>query len=233
MPLDRKGESLLKFLNTFVSEHKKELFEDILSHRTRHITVVLENIYQPHNANAVLRTCEILGVQDVYIIEDRNPFLLSPNVTQGCAKWLNLHHYDLYEKATANCTDALKQAGYRLACATPHAELELEQIDVSEPLAICFGTELNGASTQLVEACDIQFKIPMYGFTESYNLSVSAALVLYDLVARLKNMKEWPGLSEREKQALRLLWAQRSVHEPEKMERYFNEKWTLEAQRKS
>jgi len=232
MPNDPKEEGLLEFLNTFVSEHKKELFEKVLAQRTRHITVVLENIYQPHNANAVLRTCEALGVQDVHIIEDRNPFQLSLNVTQGSAKWLDLEHYSKEGIATKECVDTLRASGYKLACATPHAELTIDQLNIQEPLAICFGTELTGASDELIEACDVQFKLPMFGFTESYNISVSAALVLYDLVGRMRGSDKEYGLSENEKQSLRLLWAKKTVHEPEKLGRYFDEKWASDAQRK-
>ena len=223
MPDEQHDLDLKEFLYTFVSEHKRELFEDVLKNRTRHFTVVLENIFQPHNANAVLRTCEILGIQDIHIIEDRNPFHLSDAVTQGSAKWLDLHQYE-QKDAVHSCTQQLKDEGYVLACATPHADMFIEELDISKPMAICFGTELGGATEELMDQCDVRFKIPMFGFTESYNISVSAALVLYELTSRVKNSKVDWKLSDMEKEAIRLVWAKRIVHEPDKLERYFDEK---------
>jgi len=220
----KDNSDLLEFLSSFVSEHKKDLFEKILSQRTRHLTVVLENIYQPQNASAVLRTCELLGVQDVHIIEDKNNFELSPTVTKGSAKWLALKNYST-PRATTQCISALKKMGYRLACATPHTKTELHELEVDHPLAICFGTEHTGASKELLEACDLQFKIPMFGFTESYNLSVSAAIVLYELIDRMKKTNIDIGLNEAEKQELRLLWAKRSIKRPDDLERYFYKNW--------
>jgi tRNA (guanosine-2'-O-)-methyltransferase len=214
---------LFEFMSSFVSEHKKELFEKILAQRTRHLTVVLENIYMPQNASAVLRTCELLGVQDVHIIEDKNNFELSSTVTKGSAKWLTLHNYSTPE-ATAECISALKGKGYRLACATPHTQTELHELAIDQPLAICFGTEHTGASKELLEACDLHFKIPMYGFTESYNLSVSAAIVLYELIDRMKKANLDIGLNDADKQELRLLWAKRSIKRPEDLERYYYKK---------
>lgn len=225
MPKAATDAELLEFLYGYVSEHKQQLFENVLAQRTRHLTIVLENIYQPHNASAVLRTCELLGVQDVHIIEDNNTFELSTSAAQGSAKWLDLYHY-AEAGATKTCAEALKAHGYQLACATPHATLELDDLDVQRPLAICFGTELRGVSDELVEACDVQFKIPMYGFTESYNISVSAAIVLFQLLKRMRDNEVPLALNEAEKQQVRLLWAERSIKRPDLLQQYFNENKT-------
>lgn len=209
-------EEQLALLNEYVSEHKQQLFKKVVTDRTKKITVVLENIYQSHNASAVLRTCDLLGVQDVHIIEDRNPFQPSKNVTQGAAKWLNLKRYS-EQGATSTCTENLKAQGYVLACANPHANTELGQIPTDRPIAICFGTELQGATSKLQSACEVNFRIPMFGFTESYNISVSAAIVLYYVMDHLRSTGRDIGMTEEEKLQTLLMWSTRSVKDAEQI----------------
>ena len=218
---------LLAHLRDFVSDRRQQRMEEVLGERTRWLTVALEDIYQPHNASAVLRSCECFGVQDVHIIENRNEYNLNPAVDRGASHWLTLHRYR--EEAADNSTralSALKEDGYRLFATTPHRDdLLLEEVPVDRPLAVLFGTEETGLSGRALAAADAYVRIPMYGFTESFNLSVCAALTLRELSSKMR-MQEvpWP-LSEDEKDALMLEWYRYSIRGVELLEeRYWAER---------
>ena len=161
-------------LAEYASENKRDLFDRIAPERTRHITVVLEDIYQAHNASAVVRTAELLGVQDLHIIENRNKYTVNPDVTQGSSKWTDLIRYKEKDRDnTALCISALKERGYKLVATVPsEGAFTPDDIPLDTPLAFCFGTELTGISDTLRNASDMQLRIPMVGFTESFNISV-------------------------------------------------------------
>ena len=192
--------------------------EQVLAFRTRYLTVVLGEVYQPHNASAVLRSCECFGVQDAHVIEGRNPYRVNPDVDMGASRWLTLFRYP----DTGSCLAALRERGYRLVAATPRRDdILLEDLPVDHRTAILFGTEETGLSREALEAADGFVKIPMCGFTESLNLSVCAALILCELTRRLRaSGLDW-RLSEEEKQALRLEWYRRSVRGAELLEKRF------------
>ncbi len=205
-------QELVECLAAFVSTHKKQRIEQVLEARTRYLTVVLEDVFQPHNASAVLRSCECFGVQDVYVIEDRNAYTVNADVDQGASKWLDLARYGAAQGGAPACFAALKDRGYRLVAATPHRdESRLDDLDVEEPLAILLGTEEQGLSDHALEAADSYLRVPMYGFTESFNISVCAALILRELTGRMRRASVAWELSEAEKRDLRLRWYRKIV----------------------
>lgn len=213
---------LVDFLTPFVSEHKLALFEEYLQHRTRHITVAIENIYQPHNASAVLRSCDCFGVQDVYVIENSNEYTINPQVALGASQWLDLHRYNEKEENTVRCINDLKTKGYRIVATTPHKNDQLiSELNIDTPVALLFGTEKGGLSETAMEQADEFVKIPMYGFTESYNISVSAAITLYELTERLRKSDINWQLSEEERAAIHLAWVKEAIPHAEKIEREF------------
>ena len=215
----------LDHLLTFVSENRKTKFEEILQHRTRHLTVVLEDIYQPQNASAVLRSCDCFGIQDIHIIENRNEFQLNPDVTQGCSKWLSLYNYNERENNTTNCLNTLKEKGYKLIATTPHEEeCMIDDLDVGEKTALVFGTEMTGLSKTALDVADGFVKVPLYGFTESYNISVSAALCLFSFSERMRESKADWHLSKHEIEELKLEWAKKTVKRADLIEKDFIEK---------
>jgi tRNA (guanosine-2'-O-)-methyltransferase len=215
-------EALLNHLLDFITPSRKSLFDQVIMNRTRHITVVLEDIYQPHNASAVLRTCDLTGIQDVHIIENNNQYDVNPDVAMGASKWLNLVKYNETEQNTLLAYDKLREQGYRIVASTPHKnDQDLENIPLDGKMAIVFGTELNGLSDVAIDNADEFLKIPMFGFTESYNISVSAALILYTLTHRLRNTTiNWP-LSEEEKLEILLEWSRRSIKRSDIIENEF------------
>lgn len=215
-------EQLYDQLSRILSPNKRELFERLSRERTRHVTVVLEDIYQSHNASAVVRTCDLLGVQDIHVIENRNAYTLNKDVTLGSSKWTDIHRYRGDGDNTAACIAALKKQGYRIVATTPRADnVTPHTIPIDAPLAFCFGTELTGLSDTIMQQADIQLRIPMYGFTESYNISVSAAITLFTLMERLRASDVNWRLDEHALIALKLSWARSTVQSAELLEARF------------
>ncbi len=218
-------------LGSFVTNSRREKMEAVLGERTRYLTVVVEDIYQPHNASAVLRTCDCFGIQDVHIIENRNTYRVNPGVELGTAQWLTLHRYRKETPDSANPLAAaiatLRERGYRIVATTPHADdVALPEFDLSAgPAALFFGNELEGLSAGAIEAADEHLRIPMYGFVESFNISVSAAIVLHHLATRLRESGREYRLSPAERNAVRLAWYRSSVKRSEAIETAFRETW--------
>jgi tRNA (guanosine-2'-O-)-methyltransferase len=209
-------------LAAFISENKRTLFDRIAPQRTRHVTVVLEDIYQSQNASAVVRTSDLVGLQDIHVIENRNKYQLNPDVTLGSSKWVDIHRYKGEGDNTAACITALRERGYRIIATSPRAEnCTPDTIDLTGPVAFCFGTELTGLSDHLMDAADEHMRIPMYGFTESFNISASAAITLYTVMQRLRSGSIPWQLREEELLALKLDWARKVVHSAQHLEAHF------------
>ncbi len=205
-------QELIDYLTTFVTENRKQKFDALIRHRTKHLTVVLEDIYQPHNAAAVLRSCDCFGVQDVHVIENQNKFEANPDVELGSAKWITLNKYNSKEENTTDCIKSLKQKGYKIVVTSPHKnDCSIEELDITHKSALFFGTEMRGATPVAFEQADAFVKIPMVGFTESLNISVSAAVTLYTLITRLKKSSVDWHLSKEEENAVRLQWLRNSI----------------------
>lgn len=205
-------QELVTLLEEYVTDHKVQLIQDVLNQRTRHITVMLEDLYHAHNISAVIRTCDCFGIQDLYIAQKLHDYEVNPNIVRGASKWVNLEKYVRSEDSPARCIKDLKKKGYRIVGTTPdHNSASVHELDISQKTALVFGTELQGLSDSAKEEVDELIHIPMYGFTESFNISVSAALILNELVARLKASEVDWRLSEEEKRELKLEWYQRIV----------------------
>jgi tRNA (guanosine-2'-O-)-methyltransferase len=202
----------INYFSQFVTENRKKRFTEVLQFRTRHLTVVLEDIYQPHNASAVLRSCECFGIQDVHIIENKNKYTINPDVELGASKWLTLYRYNSKEENTLDCIRFLKKNNYRIIVTSPHKnDCSIEELDITHKTALFFGTEMYGVTSVAEQNADGFVKIPMVGFTESLNISVSAAVALFTLTSRLvKSSVNWK-LSEEEKNEILLQWLKNSV----------------------
>ena len=215
---------LLEYLSSYLTPQRQELFEKVINKRTRHITVVLEDIYQKQNASAVLRTCDCFGIQDVHIIEDRNEFQVNREIAMGASKWLSLHKYNSKEHNALDAIQTLKNQGYRIVATTPHNnDLELQDFDITKgKTALVFGSELPGITETIMEEADEFLKIPMYGFTESFNISVSAAIILHHLTMKMRDSKDlnWQ-LSEEEKGELKMEWIRKTIKRSELIEKRF------------
>jgi tRNA (guanosine-2'-O-)-methyltransferase len=217
---------LISFFESFITDNRKNVFDKILSQRTRYITVVLEDIFQQQNASAVIRTAECCGLMDVHIIENRNKFNVDREVSMGAQKWLNIYKYNKQENNTLEAINKLRKKKYRIIATSPHCnDTLLEDFDLSKGKAAFFmGTELTGLSKTVLDNVDEFVKIPMFGFTESYNISVSAALLMFNLVTRLqKSDLNW-HLSTKEKEIIKLQWLRKSLKSANLLEKRFERK---------
>jgi tRNA (guanosine-2'-O-)-methyltransferase len=215
--------TLVEYFTQYVTAQRRARIDEVLQLRTRHLTIVLEDIYQPHNASAVLRSCDCFGLQDVHIIENRNAYRVSPDVDMGASKWLTLHRYNQTDADnTERCVAALRTRGYRLLAASPHAEAaNIADAELTSKTAVLFGTEELGLTPAATGAADGSVHVPMYGFTESFNISVCAALILSRLTQQLRDSGvEWE-LSNEEKQELRLIWLKQSIRRADELEKQF------------
>lgn len=204
---------LLTYLKSYVTENKLQVFDKVLQHRTQHLTVILEDIYQSHNASAVLRSCDCFGVQDLHIVEVNHNYTVNKKVVKGSAKWIDRHHYD----NTASAYTHLKEKGYKIVATSPHAEMTLENLPLDDKVALVFGTEKEGISDYAGEEADYKIRIPMYGFTESFNISVSAAICLNQITTRLHNSDsiDWQYTAE-DRKRLEARWVMKVLNSPDK-----------------
>ena len=212
----------LNYLEDFVSDKRKATFHKVLENRTRHFTVVLEDIYQPHNSSAVIRSCDIFGVQDVHVIQNKYSSKVSRHVAKGSQKWLDIKKYNQSATNTQDCLDALRNDGYQIIATTPHNDsCVLHEFDITKKSAFVFGVEKEGVSEYTMNQAYGFLKIPMVCFTESLNISVSAAIILQDITTKLRASEiDWK-LSEKEKETLYAGWIQKSIKSIKKFtERY-------------
>lgn len=203
---------LCNYLTNFVFENKNKKFDEILQQRTRHLTVVLEDIFQSQNASAVLRTCDCFGIQDVHIIENKYTFEINPDVELGSAKWLNINKYNSQKHNTLEAFETLRSQGYKIVATSPHKnDLMIHDLPIDDKIALVFGTERRGLSEIAINNADAYVKIPMYGFTESFNISVSAAMSVYYLSEKIRNSTVNWKLSEEEIQEIKLNWLSNKI----------------------
>jgi len=214
---------LTDHFSQYISDHKKDFIEKVLAERTRYITIVMEDIYQSQNASAVVRTCECMGIQDVHIVENQSRYSVNPKVLKGANKWVELIRYkDRKVNNTETCFKALRHKGYRILVADPSPEcIPLNEISVDEKLAIVMGNELKGTSGYALDHADEKVRIPMVGFTESMNISVSAAICLNTLVTKVRESEMDWSLSAEERREIRLTWYRKVVRRSELIEREF------------
>ena len=213
------NKAFLAHLLSFVSANKQAIFQEVITNRTNHFTVVLEDIFQPHNASAILRSCDVFGVQNVHIIENKNEYNINPKVVMGASKWLNIHHHNEKQNNTQDCINQLRKDGYKIYATSPHAKSYLiENVPIEEKFALFFGTEKDGLSDLVLEQADEHVKIPMFGFTESLNISVSGAISMYEISKRLHSSTINWQLTDDEKTALLIEWAKKVVKTSDKIE---------------
>lgn len=215
--------ALVDHLLPFVSAERRQRMFEVLQYRTDHLRVVLEDIYQPHNASAAMRSCECFGVQHLHVIENRYAYTLNREVAMGAFKWINLHRHNLPDQPnTRLCINNLKQLGYRIvATSLRPGTIPIGQLPLDQPVALCFGTEEDGLTTDLLDQADDHIRIPMYGFTQSFNLSVTVSLALQELRNRLHLQGGCPPLSENQQQAVLLQWLCNSIRQSDTVVRSF------------
>jgi tRNA (guanosine-2'-O-)-methyltransferase len=220
------NKEIMNILTEIVSPQRLENFHKVLNNRTRYITVVLEDIFQSHNASAVMRSCDCSGIQDMHLIENKFNYAENPYVALGSAQWVNRIHYNTEDNNTVSTLNKLRSKGYRIVATSPHTnDTELPNLDLSKgKIALLFGSERPGLSKIALENADEYLRIPMFGFTESYNISVSAAICLYDIMARLRKSDiDW-HLNDDDREEILIQWLKVSVKDSENMLRIIEER---------
>lgn len=213
------------YLSTFLTEERVERLKQVLSNRTRYLTVVVEDLYQTQNISAVMRSCECVGIQDVHVVEGENEFNIHKAISMGSDKWLSIHHYPKAEGNMRDCILGLQQKGYRVAATLPgNDSVYMEDLPLDKPIAFLFGTELTGLSEEAIKYADCSVKIPIYGFTTSFNISNSVAIIVDYFTEKLRKTSINWQLSEDERDFLFNEWVQKSVKSPELLIKNFLEK---------
>lgn len=203
-----QDENYLAYLEEFITESRKEGFKRVLANRTKHFTVVCEDVYQLHNTSAVMRSCEVFGIQELHVVEQRFGKKIDKEIAMGAEKWVDIHRFSNNQ----DCIDNLKARGYQIIATTPHEnDCMLEDFDITKPSAIFFGTERHGLSDEVISQADGFMKIPMVGFTESLNISVSAAIILQNISTRLRHSDLNWTLSEAQLLEKRIDWSRKSI----------------------
>jgi tRNA (guanosine-2'-O-)-methyltransferase len=205
-----------------LTERRLARIRQALDNRTRCITVLLEDIYDPLNASAVLRTADGLGIQDVHIAENRHAFSVHAKVSGRAAHWLSIFRHrldfkseqvDIHERpsgvpaSTKLAYETIRAQGYKIIATSPRGQsTPLSEINLREKNVIALGSEKWGLSDWAIENADTTVALPMLGFTESYNISVTAAMVLHFLSQRLRSERSDWGLEKKEKEELWQKW---------------------------
>tara|TARA_R110002072_G_scaffold302402_2_gene485167 strand:+ start:36729 stop:37409 length:681 start_codon:yes stop_codon:yes gene_type:complete len=217
---------LAEFYN-IVTESKQEKYDQIAADRTNYLTVVMESISKEHNSSAVLRTCDCFGIQNLHTIE-KGQKIHEPmrDIALGAGNWVDLHTYDKGENPSIECLQSLKKKGYKIVATTPHTDVDINDIEINQPIAVIFGTEKTGISKEVEEMADELVKIPMYGFTESFNISVSAAVALNILRTKLGHSQlDWK-LPHDEQVKLKVEWCTKIIRDGEKVEKEIRRRLT-------
>jgi len=216
--MDVKDHNLLNYLEGFLTENRKEGFLRVLQNRTKHFTIAMEDVYQLHNTSAVMRSCEVFGIQELNVIEQKFGKRIDSEIAMGAQKWVDVFRFN----SVQSCLDSMREKGYQIIATTPHNDsCLLHEFDITKPAALFFGTESEGLSEEVLQQADGFLKIPMVGYTESLNISVSAAIIIQDITNRLRQSNLNWKLSEDEMLEKRLDWARKSIKDIEYIERKY------------
>lgn len=199
---------LLDHLENYLTEERNDRFKTIITERTKHFTVATEDVYQLHNTSAVIRSCDVFGIQEVNIIEERNSKRIDREIAMGAQKWVDLNRFH----SVKDCIKSLREQDYQIVATTPHTnECLLHEFDATKKSCFFFGRETEGLSQEVLDEADCFLKIPMVGFTESLNISVSAAIILQHATTKLRQSNINWRLTEEEQLEIRLKWVSKTL----------------------
>ncbi|MEO2073194.1 MAG: RNA methyltransferase [Zunongwangia sp.] len=213
--------ALISYLEDFLTDRRKSLIKKVIDQRTNHITVATQDVYQLHNTSAVIRSCDVFGIQNIHVIEEKFPKRIDREIAMGAQKWVSVNRH----ASAKECISHVREMGYQIVATSPHDDsLHLGDFDITKKSALFFGTERYGLSQEIIDEADCTLKIPMYGFTESLNISVSAAIILQSLAEKMrKDDVKWQ-LNEQEKEALKFEWLKNNLKNSTKLISHFYSK---------
>jgi tRNA (guanosine-2'-O-)-methyltransferase len=218
--MEKFNQDLLTYLEGFITENRKEGFLRVLKNRTKHFTVAMEDVFQLHNTSAVMRSCEVFGIQELNVVEQKFGKSIDKEIAMGAEKWVDINRFSSIQ----DCITNLKGKGYQIIATTPHNDsCLLHEFDITKPSALFFGTERDGLSEEVMQQADGFLKIPMVGYTESLNISVSAAIIIQDVTNRLRQSDIHWQLTDEEVLDKRLDWTRKSIKDIKFIEKKFHE----------
>ena len=218
--MEKFNQELLTYLEGFLTENRKDGFLRVLKNRTKHFTIAMEDVYQLHNTSAVMRSCEVFGIQELNVIEQKFGKSIDKEIAMGAEKWVDINRFSSIQ----DCITNLKGKGYQIIATTPHNDsCLLHEFDITKPSALFFGTERDGLSEEVMQQADGFLKISMVGYTESLNISVSAAIIIQDVTNRLRQSDIHWQLTDEEILDKRLDWTRKSIKDIEFIEKKFHE----------
>ncbi len=181
-------------LSPLITDRRRERIEQVVAGRTLDVIPVLDQVHDPHNASAILRSADAFGIQRVEVIPAPTGFRAARAVSKGAQRWLDVHS----RASAVDCHRALKEDGYEIFVASMEGEHRPEDLALRPKVAVVFGNEHTGVSSEMRALADGAFAIPMRGFVESLNVSVAAAVTLHALTSGGR-----PGLNEVAQEELR------------------------------
>ncbi len=213
-PLELEAAELIELLDDQLTERRKQRIDEVVRHRTCTVVPVMDGIYDLGNAAAVLRSAEGLGYQRAHVIDTQPHQKTSERVTQGADKWMDVTRWE----NPARCIRFLHDRGYRVAATHLDADVELADVDFTRPTALVFGNEKDGISDEVYQMADVRCVIPIRGFVQSFNISVAAAMSLYEAMRqRVAKLGAQGDLSAEEQRILKAHFYIRSATRAERL----------------
>jgi len=215
-----KNLDLQAYVESFMTPARIQNLKNVLENRMRYMSLVAENFIDEFNVHAMIRTSECFGLQDFHNIGQKNVLMKkNKSVNRGAFQWTHIYDYTDCAEPTLTCIESLKSKGYRVFATSSHLESNYtpDNIPIEKPLAIILGKEHEGISEVALEHCDGLVSIPMYGFTESFNVSVAASLLTQTIVERIRKSDICWQFSEVEKESLYYEWIWNSIKYPDKL----------------
>jgi tRNA (guanosine-2'-O-)-methyltransferase len=196
-----------------MTPERNDKFQKVLSYRQSNLAIVMENVHDPHNISAVMRTCDAVGIQDIYVINSILPkhSYFGPKSSSSAAKWLTVHQFSSLEE----CILVLRTQFHKIY--TTHLSTDavmLYDVDFTkESIALVFGNEHDGVSEEMRRLADGNIIIPQVGMIQSLNISVACAISIYEAYRQKNNAGHYnqPSLSEERIQEIKAVWSKPKV----------------------
>ena len=179
--IDEHGPAkVTEILEPMLTAERLARIDSVLAARLTSVVPIVEDTYDPHNAAAAIRTTDAVGLCELHVVEPDARFSASHGVTRGAHKWIDMHrHHNM-----TDCVTELRARGFRVYSTAMSAPLTIDDVPVDRPVAVAFGNEHAGLTPEAVTVCEGAVSVPMFGFVESLNLSVTVALAMTTLAKR-------------------------------------------------
>ena len=223
---DPRYQDVYEYMKGFLTEERLSKIEKYAEESSDFVLPVLENIYQFRNAAAIIRSVEACGFHKIAALEEENVFNPNTRVARGADTWMQVEKMP----KTMSSLQQIRDKGYKILAVSPEKNaISLPEYELKEPVALIFGTEMEGVSQEVLDFADETLIIPMYGFTQSFNVSVAAAICMYELKQKLLKLDIDYKLSDEKKLAMKIRWAVNSARSGDEVLNHYLKKHNIEA----